>query len=102
VAFTPVARPGAIEKNDPFVTSVAPDWPDLRQNPYLQELAAKYGKSVPQIMLNWGLCHGHVVIPKAATHKFQLENQDIYDFQLTEEEVAKVDGLNTGRRLCNK
>ena len=32
IAFTPIARPGAFEKGDPFVTS---DWPDLRNDPYL-------------------------------------------------------------------
>ena len=52
-------------------------------------------------MLNWGLCHGHAVIPKAATPKYQFENLDIFDFQLTDEEVANVDKLNTGRRMCN-
>ena len=62
VAYTPVARPGGVEKKDPLCP---PDWPDLRDEPYLQSVAQKYGKSVVQVMLNWGLCRGHVVIPKA-------------------------------------
>ena len=64
VAYTPVARPGASEKGDTFA---GPNWPDLTKNAYLQELAAKYNKTVVQIMLNWGLCRGHVVIPKATS-----------------------------------
>lgn len=99
IAYTPVARPGAVEKGDALVPK---DWPDLRNNQYLQSLAAKYKKSVPQIMLNWGLCRGYAVIPKAATLKYQLENLDIYDFRLTEQEILKVGELDGGVRLCNK
>ena len=64
IAYTPVARPGAASKNDPLAPS---DWPDLRNDAYLQSLAKKYNKTVVQIMLNWGLCRGHAVIPKAAS-----------------------------------
>lgn len=71
VGFTPVARPGAVEKGDALVPK---DWPDMRENKYLQELAAKYNKSVPQIMLNFGLTRGNAVIPKAASFKWQVEN----------------------------
>jgi D-xylose reductase len=99
MAFTPVARPGAIEKGDQLVPE---GWPDLRDNVYLQELAKKYNKSVVQVMLNWGLCKGHCVIPKAATLKYQIENLDVYDFQLTEDEVKKVEELDGRIRLCNK
>lgn len=64
VAYTPVARPGGSQKGDKLCGE---NWPDLRDNSYLQELAAKYNKSVVQIMLNWGICRGHVVIPKATS-----------------------------------
>lgn len=43
VAFTPIARPGGSDKGDKLVGK---EWPDLRKNPYLLELAAKHGKSV--------------------------------------------------------
>lgn len=99
IAFTPVARPGAVEKGD---TLTPPDWPDLRDNEYLQSLAAKYNKSVPQVMLNWGLCRGYAVIPKAASAKYQLENLDIFDFRLTEEEIVEAGKLDASVRLCNK
>jgi len=102
IAFTPVARPGAVEKGDALVLSVDKNWPDLRKNEYLQELGAKYNKSVPQIMLNWGLCRGYGVIPKAATLKYQLENLDVFDFRLTEDEIQKVGELDGNIRLCNK
>ena len=52
-------------------------------------------------MLNWGLCKGHVVIPKGTSAEHQKENLDVFDFQLTPEEVLGVEKLETGRRLCN-
>ena len=63
VAYTPVARPGGVEKGDKLCPA---DWPDLRDDPLLKSIAEKYKKSVVQVMLNWGLCRGHCVIPKAA------------------------------------
>ena len=94
-----MARPGAVEKGDQLCP---PDWPDLRNNVYLQELAAKYNKSVVQIMLNWGLCKGHVVIPKATGLDHQLENLAVFDFKLTDDEILGVEKLNKEIRLCNK
>ena len=52
-------------------------------------------------MLNWGVCRGHVVIPKAVGIDHQAENRQIFDFKLTEEEIEGVNKLNTNRRLCN-
>lgn len=65
------------------------------------ELGQKYGKTECQIMLNWGLCKGHVVIPKAASASHQVENLDIFDFRLTEKEIEKVDKLDQTIRGCN-
>jgi len=45
-------------------------------------------------MLNWGLCKGHVVIPKSASPDHQIDNLDIFDFRLTEKEIADVDRLD--------
>lgn len=99
IGYTPVAKPGAAANGD----SEAPaDWPDLRDNEYLQSLAAKYKKTVVQVMLNWGVSRDYPVIPKATSLKYQLENLDIYDFALTPEESAKVTALDGRVRLCNK
>lgn len=99
VAYTPVARPGGVERGD---TLCPPDWPDLRKDAYLQGIAEKHGKTVVQVMLNWGLCKGHCVIPKAAGLDHQKENIEIYDFKLTEEEIKGIDNLDKRIRLCNK
>ena len=73
------------------------------EHTYLKELAQKYGKSVVQVMLNWGICRGHCVIPKAAGFDHQIENMDVFDFSLTEEECSKItEKCANGARLCNK
>ena len=90
VAYTHVARPGEAGQG-----CVPSDWPDLRNDPILKSLAEKYNKSVVQIMLNWGLCRGHVVIPKATKKEHQLQNLDVYDFKLSDEEVKTIESLDT-------
>ena len=52
-------------------------------------------------MLNWGLCKGHCVIPKAAGLDHQKENIEIYDFKLTEEEIKGIENLDKRIRLFN-
>lgn len=98
VAYTPIARPGGFQKGD---TMCPPDWPDLREHPYLRELAGKYNKTVCQIMLNWGICRGCAVIPKAVSIEHQEENMQIFDFHLTPEEITKIEALDRGIRVCN-
>jgi len=64
VAYTPMAKPGAVEKND----SEAPkDWPDLRFDQNLIDIANKHGKTVTQVILNWGVSRNYVVLPKSNT-----------------------------------
>lgn len=55
-------------------------------------LAEKYGKSEAQILLRWSLQKGYIPLPKSVTHSRILENADLYNFELTPEEVA---GLET-------
>ena len=73
----------------------------MRKDAYLEELAKKYNKNTIQIMLNWGLCRGHVVIPGSKGLEHQKENKDIFDFKLTDEEVTKINTDNDkGIRGC--
>ena len=67
----------------------------LFQNPILTEIAARYGKTTAQVMLRWNLQIGIVVIPKL-THKERMaENLNVFDFSLTEDDMAKIAGLDT-------
>lgn len=100
VAFTPIGLPGSdFGSHNRLIKKK--DWPDLRKQKVLIDLGKKYGKTECQIMLNWGLCKGHVVIPKAASASHQVENLDVFDFRLTEDEIASVDQLDRTLRGCN-
>jgi diketogulonate reductase-like aldo/keto reductase len=48
-------------------------------------------------MLRWGLQHGRSVIPKSRPSRI-AENVDVFDFELSADEMAAIDGLDTGRR----
>lgn len=62
----------------------------------LKEIASAHGKTVGQVVLRWNVQRGVVVIPKS-THKERIEeNLNIWDFQLTEEEMAKIRSLDQG------
>ncbi|KKQ87436.1 MAG: hypothetical protein UT09_C0016G0004 [Parcubacteria group bacterium GW2011_GWF2_38_8] len=66
----------------------------------ITEVAKKYGKTNAQILLRWSLQHGCITIPKSV-HKERIEeNINIFDFELKEEDMSRLDGLNENLRLC--
>lgn len=64
----------------------------------IQQLASKYGKTPAQIVLRYDVQHGVVTIPKTMTPARMTENLTVFDFALTEEEMAQLDALNDGLR----
>ena len=68
------------------------------EDPVIVEIAQAHGKSPAQVMLRWGLQHGRSVIPKSTKAQRIAENIDVFDFELTAEEMTAIDGLDTGRR----
>ncbi|WP_291961014.1 aldo/keto reductase [Maribacter sp.] len=62
------------------------------------DLAEKYNKSVAQIILRYNLQKGVVAIPKSVHAKRIASNADIFDFELSNEDIAFLDGLETGER----
>ncbi|MBT2757006.1 aldo/keto reductase [Mesobacillus foraminis] len=78
-------------------------WSPLKQGqllnePVLQEIAEKYNKSVAQVILRWDIQQGVVTIPKSVKEHRIIENADIFDFELTAEEMDRIDGLNQDSR----
>jgi len=71
----------------------------LFEEKVLVELAAKYSKSPAQIILRWDYQRGIVTIPKSANEKRMKENLDIFNFNLTEEEVKSISSLNKNKRI---
>ena len=67
--------------------------------PVLQALAVKYGKTPVQIVLRWDIQKGVVTIPKSVTPERIISNADIFDFELSSEDIANIDGLDKYNRL---
>ncbi|HYB29504.1 MAG TPA: aldo/keto reductase [Solirubrobacteraceae bacterium] len=62
------------------------------------DIATAHDKTPAQVMLGWGLQHGRSVIPKSTKPSRIAENIDVFAFELTQGEMASIDGLDTGRR----
>jgi diketogulonate reductase-like aldo/keto reductase len=67
-------------------------------DPVIGDIATTHGKTPAQVMLRWGLQHGRSVIPKSTKPNRIAENINVFDFKLSAEEIAAIDGLDTGRR----
>src|SRR4051812_37961755 len=68
------------------------------EDPVIVDIARAHGKSAAQVMLRWGIQHGRSVIPKSTKPGRIAENIDVFDFELSADELAAIDGLDTGRR----
>lgn len=72
---------------------------DLLQSPVLFEIAAAHGKSAAQVVLRWHLQQGRIVFPKTERRKRLAENAEVFDFELSEDQLAAIDALDQQRRL---
>jgi diketogulonate reductase-like aldo/keto reductase len=68
------------------------------EDPVIGQVADAHGKTAAQTMLRWGLQHGRSVIPKSVRPERIAENFDVFDFELSADEMAAIDGLETGKR----
>ncbi|PRP51687.1 aldo/keto reductase [Bacillus halotolerans] len=71
----------------------------LLDNEVLTQIAEKYNKSVAQVILRWDLQHEVVTIPKSIKKHRIIENADIFDFELSQEDMDKIDALNQDERV---
>jgi diketogulonate reductase-like aldo/keto reductase len=67
-------------------------------DPVIGHIAEAHGKSPAQVMLRWGVQQGRSVIPKSTRPSRIAENIDVFDFELSADELSAIDGLDTGRR----
>ncbi|MGA6219827.1 aldo/keto reductase [Streptomyces umbrinus] len=72
---------------------------NLFTNPLLSEIAEKHGKSVAQVVLRWLTQRDVVAIPKSVRADRMTENIDIFDFELTDDQMSAVATLDTGSSL---
>lgn len=72
---------------------------ELLTDASLATIAEAHGKSVAQVIIRWHLQIGNVVIPKSVTPARIAENIDVFDFELTADELATIDALDKGGRI---
>ena len=80
-----VYRPGEARKN-------------ALEDPTIAAIAARYGKSPAQVILRWHLDSGRSAVPKSVRPERIAENLSVFDFELSPQEVASIDALDTGVR----
>ena len=68
------------------------------QDPVIGQIAQVHGKTPAQVMLRWHLQQGRSVIPKSTKPHRIADNFDVFEFDLTDNEVAAIDALDTGQR----
>jgi len=71
----------------------------LLENPAVTTVAAAHGKSPAQVLIRWSLQLGNVVIPRSSNPARIAENAEVFDFELTPEQMDSLNGLDDGTRF---
>ena len=72
-----------------------PDWAWCRS----LRLSAEYGRTPSQVVLRWHIQRGIIVFPKASSPERLRENADIFDFELSADDMRAIDGVDSGNRV---
>ncbi len=72
---------------------------DILNDRVIAELAKKYGKTPAQVILRWHLQTGVIAIPKTVTPSRMEENLDVFDFELSGEDMKVIASLDKGERI---
>jgi len=88
------------EENEIFIEAYTPLTRRKKfKDPVLRELAGKYGKTVAQILIRWALQIHTIVLPKSVNRERITENANIFDFEISEDDMAKLNNLNEDYRI---
>jgi diketogulonate reductase-like aldo/keto reductase len=106
-AYSPLTNGARL--NDPklvavaekYLKTAAPPAASRSRLPLMDRLSRpSETKSPAQILIRWALQHGIVVIPKSANRRRIFENADVFDFEITAEDMQLLDGFNENLRTC--
>ena len=89
--------------NDLLVTAYSPlARGEVSDNDTLQEIGEAHGKSATQVSLRWLVQQDHVAaIPKASSADHREDNLDVFDFELSDDEMQRLHGLARGERIID-
>ncbi|XP_022908295.1 aldo-keto reductase 1B-like [Onthophagus taurus] len=72
----------------------------LLEDSKFESMAKKYGKSVAQILIKYQVQRGHIVIPKSVTKSRIIENYNIWDFEISKEDMGELNNMDINLRTC--
>lgn len=72
---------------------------DVLQDPSIAAIAGRVGRTPAQVILRWHIQSGRIVIPKSVTPSRIAENFELFDFELSGDDVAALDSLDGGKRI---
>lgn len=90
-AYSPLGTPGTADPTAPF----------LLGDEKVKAIALAHNKSAAQVLIRWSLQLGNIVIPKSTTAERIKENINVFDFELNEDQMTKLNGLNYNYRYVN-
>jgi 2,5-diketo-D-gluconate reductase A len=72
---------------------------DLLEEPVLRQIGDTYGKTPAQVVIRWHIQNGLIVIPKSVTPERIRQNIDVFDFELSPDDMLTINGLNMNSRV---
>ena len=92
-AFSPLGALSYLE------LEMADQQESVLEQPSVQAAAQRTGKTPAQVVLRWGVQRGTAIIPKTNKRERMIENADIFDFELSDQEMTDISALNINRRF---
>lgn len=80
--------------------SKPPGWTVLFNDEVVKSLAAKHNRTIPQLLLRWGLQHDCLLIPKTSKVENLRPNMDIFGFELDDDDMKRLDAINKDKHFC--
>lgn len=91
-AYSPLGTPENAKRHSDVI---------LMEDPVLKQIAQKYNKSVAQVLIRWAIERGTIVIPKSVTPERIKSNIEVFDFQLSADDMENIKGLERRMRFVD-